>query len=93
VRGGAVSRYCKERKRVICDAEKLACDFTDALFLVQLGPVANVLIYYMVLANANNTYVDMGHSLDPILFDDPSREFHTSCAADMCKNMNVGWKP
>ncbi|MGA8576063.1 MAG: hypothetical protein WB609_10360 [Candidatus Cybelea sp.] len=89
-RGGAVLWYCSERDRVLKRFEDAARAVTGGVFLFQLGPVANVLIHRMFTSNSGNTYLDMGHSLDPILFADPSRSFHTQDEhSPMCIDMDA----
>jgi hypothetical protein len=91
-RGGAVRWYCAERAVLKHRFSALASSIADAIFLVQAGPLANILIHQMFLANPRNTYLDMGHSLDPILYGNPSRVFHTrEDALPLCADMDVDW--
>jgi hypothetical protein len=89
--GGAVLWYCCSRDTVQAQFRTIASSFRDAIFLVQLGPVANILIHQMFLRNRENTYLDMGHSLDGILFGDPSRAFHSGEPWAMCDDMDISW--
>jgi hypothetical protein len=92
--GGSVLWYCSERQAARERFAALAASVSDAIFLVQLGPIANVLIHEMFLCNKRNTYLDMGHSLDPVLFGTRSREFHfPHTATAICVDMEVDWKP
>ncbi len=61
----------------------------DAVVLVQLGPVAKILIVEMFKANRHNTYLDMGHSLDGILFGDPVRGYMVGEESKICGEMSV----
>jgi hypothetical protein len=90
-RGGAVRWYCAERDALKQHFRAFASSLTDAIFLIQAGPVANILIHQMFSANPRNTYLDMGHSLDPILYGKPSRAFHTHEDAPLCADMEVDW--
>jgi hypothetical protein len=90
--GGAVPWYCAERAALKQRFSAFASSLTDAIFLVQAGPLADVLIHQMFLANPRNTYLDMGHALDPILYGTPSRVFHTRVdALPLCADMDVDW--
>jgi hypothetical protein len=92
LRGGAVRWYCAERATLKQRFSTFASSITDAIFLVQAGPLANILIHQMFLANPRNTYLDMGHSLDPIVYGQPSRVFHTrEDALPVCADMDVDW--
>jgi hypothetical protein len=92
LRGGAVRWYCAERAALKQRFSAFASSLSDAIFLVQAGPLANILIHQMFLANPRNTYLDMGHSLDPILYGKPSRVFHTrEDALPLCADMDVDW--
>jgi hypothetical protein len=91
-RGGAVRWYCAERAALKRRFNAFASSLADAIFLVQAGPLANVLIHQMFLTNPRNTYVDVGHSLDPILYGKPSRLFHTrEDALPLCADMDIDW--
>lgn len=91
-RGGAVEWYCKTRAATRERFGELASEMNDAIFLIQLGPVSNVLVHHMFLSNRNNTYVDMGHSLDGILFHEPCREFMLGKPAATCEDMDIDWE-
>jgi hypothetical protein len=87
--GGCVLWYCENRDATLEECRRLAGSMTDAVFLVQLGPVANVLIHQMFLANRANTYLDMGHSLDGILFGDAARPYMSGEDAAMCQDLDA----
>jgi hypothetical protein len=91
--GGAVQWYCENRVDVQQRFRALAASTCDAIFLVQVGPVSNVLIHQMFKINPRNIYLDMGHSLDGILFGDPSRSFQRGLESPMCADMDVSWDP
>jgi len=44
----------------------LAKSYTNMLFFVSAGPIANIFIHHMYLENPNNTYIDCGSSIDVI---------------------------
>ncbi len=89
--GGSALWYCQNREEIEERYRTLARSFHDAIFLVQLGPIANILIHQMFLANRENTYLDMGHSLDGIIYGEPSvyRAWMMGEDARMCRDMEV----
>ena len=66
---------------------------TGTRFLIQLGPVANILAGQMLEENADNTYLDMGHSLDGVLYGEPCRGFMIGEPAAPCADMDIAWEP
>jgi len=91
-KGGAVLWYSQERDAARAQVRALAAQHRDAIFLVQLGPIANVLIGEMVAAVPDGTYLDMGHALDDLLYGEASRGYMIHEAAD-CGDMEVEWMP
>jgi hypothetical protein len=47
------------------------------IFLVAAGPLSEILIYEMWQSNPRNIYLDIGSTLDPMLFRRKSRCYHT----------------
>lgn len=90
-RGGAAMWYCEERDAIVSQFRARAAALSDAIVLVQLGPVANILIHEMFDANRTNTYLDMGHALDGILFGDPVRGYMAGEESKTCADMDVSW--
>lgn len=92
-RGGSAQWYCDNKPEILDRFRGVARSVDDAVFLVQLGPVADILIHQMFVANPANTYLDMGHSLDGILYGEPSvyRPYLIGVDAPMCADMPVGW--
>jgi hypothetical protein len=91
--GGCTQWYCDNRGQVLERYCTLAASRRDAVFLVQLGPLANILVHQMFLANPDNVYLDMGHALDPILYGEPSmyRRYMLGEESPMCTDMDVAW--
>jgi hypothetical protein len=90
LQGGAALWYCHNRATAAARYRALARANEDAIFLVALGPVANVLVHQMFLANRRNTYLDVGHALDGILFGDASpRGYMAGEPAPVCADMDV----
>jgi hypothetical protein len=91
-RGGAVLWYSRHRDAIRARFRELALRHRGAVFLVQLGPIANILIHQMFVASRDATYLDMGHALDAILYGDPSRGYMVEDTAP-CRDMHVEWTP
>lgn len=91
-KGGAVLWYARERALARDAARALARRHPDAVFLVQLGPIANILIAEMATAAPAATYLDMGHALDDLLYGEVSRGYMVSEAA-ACRDLEVTWSP
>jgi hypothetical protein len=57
---------------------KLMSDFSDKsgyIFLFAAGPYSNIAIYEMYRVNKNNTYIDVGSTLDAMLGLKPTRKY------------------
>lgn len=91
-KGGAVLWYSRERDAAREAARDLARRHAGAIFLVQLGPIANILIAEMATAVPGGTYLDMGHALDDLLYGETSRGYMVAEAA-ACHDMDVAWNP
>lgn len=90
--GGSPRWYCENRQTAIARYRILARGYQDAIVLVQLGPVAKVLVHQMFMANPRNTYLDVGHGLDGIVFGDSAmRGYMAGQPAPACADMDVGW--
>ncbi|CAN2041722.1 DUF1792 domain-containing protein [Candidatus Magnetomoraceae bacterium gMMP-15] len=48
----------------------------NVIFLVAAGPLTNIIINKMWKVNQNNIYLDIGSTLDPIIFNRKSRNYH-----------------
>jgi hypothetical protein len=46
------------------------------IFLVAAGPFSNIIIHEMWSVNRENIYIDIGSTLDPIIFKRQSRDYH-----------------
>ena len=89
-RGGAVLWYSKHREQVRAQARRLAREHADAIVLVQLGPIANIIVAEMFDERPGGTFLDMGHALDLLLYGETSRSYMVGEAA-MCRDMDVDW--
>ena len=53
-----------------------ACSYRNTIFLFAAGPLTEILIHEMWTVNRNNIYLDIGSTLDPLLFNRKSRVYH-----------------
>jgi hypothetical protein len=90
--GGVVLWYSREREAAREMARELARRHPGAIFLIQLGPVANILVAEMARAEPSGIYLDMGHALDDLLYGEASRGY-MSTAAPLCHDMEVDFRP
>lgn len=51
-------------------------ELSDVVVLIAGGPFANIAIHELWTWNQNNTYLDIGSTLDPYLFGKPTRQYH-----------------
>ena len=90
--GGSPLWYCENRQTAVARFRILARGYDDAIVLVQVGPVSKVLVHQMFMANPRNTYLDVGHGLDGILFADSAmRGYMAGQPSPACADMDVGW--
>ena len=48
-----------------------------SVFLFSAGPLSEVLIHRAMLISTMHTYIDIGSTLDPIIFGKPTRGYHS----------------
>jgi len=63
-------------------------DINNHLFLFAAGPFGNILIYELFKHNKNNTYLDVGSTLDPIIGLGGTRGYHVGAPT---LNKNCIW--
>lgn len=51
-------------------------EWKDVVVLIAGGPFANIAVNELWKWNQNNTYLDIGSTLDPYLFGKPTRQYH-----------------
>lgn len=59
-----VNKWDDEYENYFKLVSNLARNYTNILFFVSAGPLANIFIHRMYLENPNNTYIDCGSSID-----------------------------
>jgi len=77
-----VKRWDSARERWLNYYDSLACNCSGCIFLFAAGPLSSITIPRMWSINKNNTYIDVGSALDPILFGKPTRPYHITESAD-----------
>jgi len=78
--GNCVAFWEKERDRMRGRLDLEASTRLGAIFLVAAGPLSEILIHELWQVNPRNAYLDIGSTLDPILFHRKSRDYHTQGA-------------
>lgn len=74
--GNCVRYWEKNREEIRGLLDLKASMTSNTVFLVAAGPLSEILIYEMWQANPRNIYLDIGSTLDPILFRRHSRSYH-----------------
>jgi hypothetical protein len=76
--GNCVLYWEKYREQVRGLLDWKATQYSNAIFLIAAGPMSEIIIHEMWQANQRNIYLDIGSTLDPLLFRRNSRGYHTS---------------
>jgi hypothetical protein len=58
---------------------------TSSVFLFCSGPLANILSYELFKFNNNNTYIDLGSTLDKLFYNKPTRRYHRAGHKNLSK--------
>lgn len=74
--GNCVEYWEKNRNMARGLMDLKASQHTGTIFLFAAGPLSEILIYEMWQANPRNIYLDIGSTLDPLLFRRNSRSYH-----------------
>ena len=81
----------KDQLNLIPILEELAKSVNNELFLFCAGPFGNILAHRLHIANPNNTYIDIGSTLNGYLFDNPNRDYLINTSDSSFKNKNCIW--
>lgn len=73
-----VEYYERNRNSIIVKVRKIAQNYSHRLFIVAVGPLSEVLIWYMFNSNSNNRYIDFGSSIDEIVKHRRTRRYMNS---------------
>jgi len=74
---GNCVKYWERRKEEILGLLDLKASLNrDTIFLFAAGPLSEILIHAMWTVNPRNVYLDIGSTLDPVLFRRDSRGYH-----------------
>lgn len=74
--GNCVKYWEKKREDVLAWLDLKASMVRGTIFLFAAGPLSEILIHEMWKVNPMNIYLDIGSTLDPILFRRDSRGYH-----------------
>lgn len=76
--GNCVVYWEKYREQIRGLLDLKATQHRNAIFLFAAGPLSEILIHEMWQANQQNIYLDIGSTLDPLLFRRNSRGYHNA---------------
>lgn len=76
--GNCITYWEKYREQIRGLLDLKATQYRGAIFLFAAGPLSEILIHEMWLANQQNVYLDIGSTLDPLMFGRNSRGYHKS---------------
>ena len=76
--GNCVLYWEKYREQIRGLLDLKATQYSNAIFLIAAGPMSEIIIHEMWQANQQNVYLDIGSTLDPLLFRRNSRGYHTA---------------
>lgn len=76
--GNCVVYWEKYREQIRGLLDLKATQHRNAVFLIAAGPLSEILIHEMWQANQQNIYLDIGSTLDPLLFRRNSRAYHNT---------------
>jgi hypothetical protein len=74
--GNCVKYWEKRKEMILAWIDLKASLARNTIFLFAAGPLSEILIHEMWKVNPRNTYLDIGSTLDPILFHRESRGYH-----------------
>jgi hypothetical protein len=81
----------KDQLNLISVLEDLVKSVNNQLFLFCAGPFGNILAHKLQLANRNNTYLDIGSTLNGYILDNPNRDYLTNKNKESFKNKICIW--
>ncbi len=76
--GNCVRHWEKRRDEIRGLLDLKGSSWRNAVFLFAAGPLSEILIHDLWQVNPRNVYLDIGSTLDPILFNRQSRGYHKS---------------
>lgn len=74
--GNCVIYWEKNREKLLGLLDLKASQYNNTIVLFAAGPLSEILIHQMWQVNPNNIYLDIGSTLDPLLFRRNSRAYH-----------------
>lgn len=64
IENDCVNWYEKNKTAILLGLEAVAKKYNNKLFFISAGPLSEILIHHLYITNPNNSYVDVGSSLD-----------------------------
>jgi len=72
-----VNWYEKNKDKILNNLINISKTYTDQLFLVSAGPLSEIIVDALYKSNPNNTYIDVGSSLDIYTHKKITRPYQT----------------
>jgi hypothetical protein len=79
--GNCVTYWEKNRDYIRALLDLKGSLYKNTVFLFAAGPLSEILIHELWLVNPRHIMIDIGSSLDPVLFNRKSRSYHDSASA------------
>lgn len=76
ISGNCVTSWEKNRDSIRALLDLKGSTYKNTVFLFAAGPLSEILIHELWLVNPRHIMLDIGSSLDPILFNRKSRSYH-----------------
>jgi hypothetical protein len=64
IENDCVNWYENNKSRILDEVAQISKKYTNKIFFISAGPLSEILIHNLFINNPNNTYVDVGSSLD-----------------------------
>lgn len=71
--------------KYLIEAQDLAQKYQKTIFFISAGPIAKLFIYFMYLKNPNNSYIDVGSSIDVLTKGIATRRYHNEVSENCHK--------
>lgn len=69
-------KYWKNNKeKIIIDMNTISTSFNNTLYFISAGPLSEILIHYLWIANPTNRYIDVGSAIDEFVHLSKTRPF------------------
>jgi hypothetical protein len=82
IENNCISWYEDNKSIIISVLKKLSKDYNNKLFLISAGPLSEIIIDNLYNENKNNTYIDVGSSIDIFTHKHNTRPYQTNNSQD-----------